>query len=168
MYIGRVYEKIVAAKDIYAKGLIKIPRPELIVLYNGPDTDWDIRELKLSDAFEDASALGIGHSTPLQLELSATMYNINQGHNEAMLRRSEKLNGYSAFIDKAREFDRELNDLSAALKKAVEYCIGQNILREFLEAHASEVVNLLFAEWKDEEALEYRYEEGRKDDAGLV
>jgi hypothetical protein len=165
MYIARVYEKITENSDVYAKGLIKIPRPELIVLYNGPDTNWDIRQLKLSDAFEDASALGVDISTPPPLELSATMYNINQGHNKTLLQNSETLNGYSAFIDKVREFDKELDDLAAALKKAVEYCIDRNILKKFLEAHASEVINMLFTEWKDEEALEYRYNEGRNEDA---
>jgi hypothetical protein len=169
MYIARVYEKIVETKDVYARGLIKIPRPEFIVLYNGPDTcepggfTWDTQELKLSTAFEDASALGVDISTPPPLELSVVVYNINQGHNKATLQKSETLNGYSAFINKVREIDRELDDLAAALKKAVEYCIDRNILKEFLESHASEVINMLFAEWKDEEALEYRYNEGRRE-----
>ncbi|MDR1446976.1 MAG: hypothetical protein LBI90_08795 [Treponema sp.] len=89
--------------------------------------------------------------------------NINQGHNKAILQKSETLNGYSAFIDKVREFDRELGDLAAALKKAVEYCIDRNILKKFLKLHSSEVINMLFTEWKDEEALEYRFEEGRNE-----
>jgi hypothetical protein len=142
MYIARVYEKIVETKDVYAKGLIKIPRPEFIVLYNGPDARepggfaWDTRELKLSEAFEDASALRADISAPPPLELSAVVYNINQGHNKTMLQKSETLNGYSVFIDKVREFERELDDLAAALKKAVTYCIDRNILKKFLEAHA--------------------------------
>ncbi|GHV96583.1 hypothetical protein AGMMS50293_29030 [Spirochaetia bacterium] len=160
MYIARVYEKIVATKNIYAKGLIKIPLPELIVLYNGPDTDWDTQELKLSDAFEDASALGVDMTMPSPLELSATMFNINQGHNKAMLQKSETLNGYSAFVSKVREFEKGNNDLATAIKKAVEYCIDRNILKEFLESHSSEVINMLFAEWNQEEALEYRFNEG--------
>jgi hypothetical protein len=163
MYVARIYEKIVGTKDIYAKGLIKIPRPELIILYNGPDTDWDKRELKLSDAFEDASDLGIDMAIPFSLELSAVMYNINQGHNKAILQKSKTLNGYSAFIDKVRKFEKEPNDLAVAIKKAVVYCIERNILKEFLELHSSEVINMLFAEWNQEEALEYRYEEGRRE-----
>jgi predicted transposase YdaD len=163
MYIARVYEKLVQTKDVYAKGLIKIPRPELIILYNGPDTDWDTMELKLSDAFEDVSALGIDSATLPPLELTVVMYNINQGHNKAMLEKSETLNGYSVFIDKIRKYDEELDDLAAAIKKAVEYCIDRNILKQFLELHSSEVINMLFTEWKEEEALEYRYEEGRNE-----
>jgi hypothetical protein len=165
MYMARIYEKIVETKDVYAKGLIKIPRPEFIVLYNGPDIDWDSLELKLSDAFEDATTISTGSSMSPPLELFAIVYNINQGHNKNLLQKSETLNGYSIFIDKVREFDQELDDLSAAIKKAVDYCVDQNILKSFLEKHSSEVINMLFAEWKEEEALEYRYEEGREEAA---
>ncbi|GHU48285.1 hypothetical protein FACS1894200_05040 [Spirochaetia bacterium] len=94
MYIARVYEIIVQVKDVYARGLVKIPFPQLFVLYNGPDVKWDSKQLKLSDAFEDAGALGID-CTKLPLELTVTVYNINPGHNEAMLRKSETLNGYT-------------------------------------------------------------------------
>ncbi|GHV27752.1 hypothetical protein AGMMS4952_09970 [Spirochaetia bacterium] len=162
MYVARIYEKIVETKDVYAKGLIKIPRPELIVLYNGPDVRWDTRKLKLSDAFEDASAWGID-CPALPLELTVTVYNINPGHNEAILRKSETLYGYSAFIGMIRTFDEELKDLAAAIKKAVEQCMERDILKDFLALHSSEVINMLFAEWKDEEALEYRYREGRNE-----
>ena len=159
MYIARIYEKIVGNKDVYAKGRIKIPRPEIFVLYNGPDTEWDTKELKLSDAFEDAGELA--SKLVLPLELTVTVYNINGGHNEAMVRRSAALFGYSVFIDKVREYYNGKDNLSAAIKAAVEYCIAQNILKEFFEAHASEVINMLFTEWNDEEALDYRYREGR-------
>ncbi|GHV95444.1 hypothetical protein AGMMS50293_17640 [Spirochaetia bacterium] len=92
------------------------------------------------------------------------VYNINQGHNKALLERSETLNGYSAFIDKVREFNNEPGNLKTAIKKAAEYCIERNILKSFLKTHSSEVINMLFAEWKDEEALEYRFTEGRNEE----
>ncbi len=52
-YIGRVYEKIIEIEKKYQKLLVKIPRPEFIVLYNGTDEYPDYKELKLSDAFMD-------------------------------------------------------------------------------------------------------------------
>jgi hypothetical protein len=161
MYIARVYEKILGTQDVYAKGLIKIPRPEIFVLYNGPDTDWDMKELKLTDAFEGAEGLVAEGASPLELQVK--MYNINGGHNEAMLRRSEYLLGFSIFIDKVREHYNGKDNLGAAIKTAVEYCLERNILKAFLEAHSTEVINMLFAEWKDEEALEYRYKEGMRE-----
>jgi hypothetical protein len=161
MYIARIYEKIVENKDIYAKGLIKIPQPEFYIINNGPDTNWDTQKLKLSDAFEDASPLGV--SSPMPLELITTVYNINQGHNKDIVRKSKKLSGYSVFIDKVREYEKESGDLEGAIKKAVKYCVENNILKDFLETHSKEVLNMLFTEWNQEEALEYRYNEGREE-----
>ena len=80
-----------------------------------------------------------------------------------MVRRSEKLTGYSVFIDKVREYEKERGNLEEALKGAVEYCIKHSILKTFLELHSSEVLNMLFTEWNQEEALEYRYNEGREE-----
>jgi hypothetical protein len=158
LYIGRIYEKLTQHSDIYAKELVKIPRPEFIILYNGPDTDWDTHELRLSTAFESASDVGAKGTAPL--ELTVTAYNINRGHNAKIIDKSEKLAGYSVFIDTVRDYNKELGNLEAAMKQAVGYCIAHNILKDFLELHSSEVINMLFAEWKDEEALEYRYNEG--------
>jgi len=35
MYIARVYEKIIGDRNIYSSRLLRIPRPEFYVLYNG-------------------------------------------------------------------------------------------------------------------------------------
>jgi hypothetical protein len=37
MYIGRIYEKIIAGRNIYSTKKIPIPHPVFIVLYNGTD-----------------------------------------------------------------------------------------------------------------------------------
>jgi predicted transposase YdaD len=50
-----------------------------------------------------------------------------------------------------------------AMKKAVAWCIANNILRSFLETHGSEVVNMLMTEWKLEDALVVEREEGREE-----
>jgi hypothetical protein len=52
-YVGRSYEKIVDRRSIYSRALVKIPKPEFIVLYNGNDRYADQQQLKLSDDFED-------------------------------------------------------------------------------------------------------------------
>ena len=36
-YIARVYEKIVTPKALYRTALVRIPKPEFIVVYNGPE-----------------------------------------------------------------------------------------------------------------------------------
>jgi hypothetical protein len=174
MYIARVYEKLTAGRNLYGRKKLSIPRPEFIVLYNGTDPYPDEDTLKLSDAFEDTASLGIPWEGPSGLELTVKVYNINRGHNEAILRRSERLEGYSALIAKVREFEaeqaggREAYKLSdeekeEAMTRAVRWCIAEDILRLFLETHGSEVVNMLMTEWKLEDALVIEREEGREE-----
>jgi predicted transposase/invertase (TIGR01784 family) len=49
------------------------------------------------------------------------------------------------------------------MAKAVRWCIAHNILKPFLETNGSEVVNMLFDEWKLEDALVVEREEGREE-----
>jgi len=141
MYIARVYEKIVNAKDkdsIYTTSKLTVPRPEFIVLYNGTDPSQpDEETLKLSDAFADPSSLGLSKNTAPELELSVKVYNINKGHNEPIIRRCEKLNGYSAFIDKVREFEKQDMIIDEAVSAAVKWCIANNVLKDFMLTHGS-------------------------------
>ena len=43
------------------------------------------------------------------------------------------------------------------------YCIRNNIMKEFLELHGSEVSNMLLSEWNMDEALEVAKEEGMEE-----
>jgi hypothetical protein len=161
MYIARIYEKIIDNRKIYRVRKIAVPRPEFIVLYNGVEPYPDESVLRLSDSFEE-SGLPVLSGGPA-LELEVKVYNINEGHNEAIVRRCEQLKGYSAFIGKVREFERRAGEKEGAMKEAVAYCIRHGILREFLKENSSEVINRLLTEWYWEDALEVRWEEGREE-----
>ena len=106
-YIGRVYEKIIDSKKRYQTKLVKIPKPDFIVLYNGKFPCPDYRELKLSDAFKSTTGLQAARNLNIPLELTAKVYNINPGHNEAMLKKSRILDGYSIFVDKIWEYEKK-------------------------------------------------------------
>jgi predicted transposase/invertase (TIGR01784 family) len=163
MYIGRIYEKITEGRDIYARNPIKIPRPEFFVLYNGVDPYPDEKDIKLSESFEKLDSLGLMEKSTFSLELAVRVININEGRNEAIAARCKKLAEYSAFIAKVRSFEKELGSLNEAIKKAVNYCQKHDILREFLELHATEVLNMLYTEWNWDDALAVRYEEGMEE-----
>ena len=162
MYIARVYEKIVEKENIYHRRVIKIPTPEFIVLYNGKENCLDHQELKLSAAFKDTTGLKPAESNKLQLELTVQVYNINHGRNPEILSRSAYLDEYSFFIKIVNDFNEHLS-LDESLKSAVKYCIERNVLKEFLEEHSSEVINMLFEEVTIEEIAEIRYKEGREE-----
>jgi hypothetical protein len=107
--------------------------------------------------------------------LTARVYNINEGHNRELVEKDETLRGYVLFIAKVREYERELSEgkspgeitseerketMKRAITQAVEWCIGNNILKGFFEKNGSEVINMLYGEWKLEEALVVEREEG--------
>ncbi|MDR3123425.1 MAG: Rpn family recombination-promoting nuclease/putative transposase [Treponema sp.] len=179
-YIARIYEKITIGKKTlwYGKKGFLIPRPEFIVLYNGVDPFPDRQTIRLSDAFEDVSFLGLPSGAPPDLELTARVYNINEGHNRDMVQKDATLSGYVLFTAKVREFEAGLSGgkkpgdvskderkriIQTAITKAVRWCIANNILKPFFEKNGSEVINMLFDEWKLEDALVVEREEGREE-----
>jgi hypothetical protein len=163
MYIARVYEKILGDKNLYASRALAIPRPEFFVLYNGTAPYPDEQGLKLSDSFLNPASLGLPEKESPALDLVVRVININQGRNEGIVRRCTVLNGYSAFVARVREYEKELGGKEEALKAAIKYCREHDILKEFLERHSSEVMNMLLTEWNWDDALAVRYEEGREE-----
>jgi hypothetical protein len=168
LYVGRVYEKIIDDRMIYASKQMAIPRPEFYVLYNGiaPYPDKDV--LKLSDLFESPEALGLPVKESPALELVVRVININEGKNEAIAKRCRLLAEYSAFVAKEREFEKDGLKRSEAINKAVIYCRTHDILKEFLEKNAKEIMNMLLTEWNWDDALDVRYEEGGEERAEKI
>jgi hypothetical protein len=160
LYIARIYETLTGEKNIYRSRRLSLPRPEFIVLYNGTAPYPDERTLKLSDAFRDPGELGLGPVGELPLELNVKVYNINQGHNEAIIGRCKALGGYSAFIGTVRGYEGRGRNREDAIKDAIKECIHSNILKDFLESHSKEVMNMLLTEWNWDDALAVQREEG--------
>jgi hypothetical protein len=159
-YIARVYEKIIGDKNVYSTKQIKLPRPEFFVLYNGAAPYPDEAKIKLSESFEKVDFPGIDKKDNPVLDLEVKVININYGRNEEIARKSKTLSSYSAFVAKVREYVAEGNDFEPSVRKAVVYCREHDILKEFLEKHATEVINMLSVEWSWEDALDVRFAEG--------
>jgi hypothetical protein len=151
VYIARAYEKIVGWKKLYQTKPFKIPRPEFIVLYNGKEDYPDYEELKLSDANKNIEEEKSSGKNKKSMELIVHVYNVNHGHNSEMMKKSETLNSYSIFIDKIREYQKNEKSLEKAVRSAIDYCIKNNILKEYLEAHGAEVLNMLLVELDEDE-----------------
>jgi hypothetical protein len=158
LYVGRVYERLIESRSIYRQKLVKIPKPEFIVLYNGEKDCPDRSALSLSDAF-----LGEGGGTAPVLDLKVKVYNVNYGRNPEILRKSKSLSDYAAFISRVRGNRAGGAALGAALREAIRYCVDHGIMREYLEANGSEVENMLFTEFNMDEAIQVWKEEGREE-----
>jgi len=161
IYISDVYKKIIDRKKLYQKKLEKIPKPEFIVLYNGNEPYPDHKELRLSEAFKKVEGLK-AVTENLPLELVVQVYNINLGHNSQILEKSKTLGGYSVFIDKINEYKKNNLSLEESMKTAIKYCVENDILRNFLEKHSSEVMNMIL-DWNWDDAIEAWQEEAREE-----
>ena len=161
-YIEKVYDKIVDYSKIHIKPIIKIPKPEFIVLYNGKDAFPEKKTLKLSDAFMDTKGLG-KEKDQAAMELVVQVYNINHGQNKEIQQKCEILNEYGLFIDKIREYEKTGLTLDESVVCAVKYCIENDILKDFLRIHGSEVVALMVHEYTTEDFVKAIVEHAREE-----
>ena len=143
LYLARAYEFIVADESIYKERMIKIPRPEFIVLYNGADPFPNEKTLRLSDVYKTSDKPDSGR----YLELSVRVVNINKGFNTKIIEGSTNLSGYVELISIVRENLINKMQLKDAVTKAVNDCIAQGILVEFLNRNSEKVINMLMAEF---------------------
>ena len=158
-YISSEYQKLVDKKSLYSSILQKIPAPQFIVFYNGTEKRKDSWVNHLSEAFENLPG------NP-KLELEVLTININEGHNEELMEHCQTLKEYAKYVNCVRKYAREL-ELNEAVKLAVDECIRNNILSEFLRANKSEVISMSIFECdKEEEERKLRkaeYEAGVAD-----
>jgi len=149
LYLAREYEVILEQRNenILKYGLVKIPTPACIVLYNGMEKRPEVEILKLSDAFENQEV------EPC-LELFVKVLNINNGMNENVLNSCKTLKDYVILISKIRENYNEIGDLAKAIHKAVDYCIDADHLRSFLIRNRAEVEPMLLSEGTVEEYVD--------------
>ncbi len=104
------------------------------------------------------------------LELKVKVLNINSGMNEELKERCPELKQYMQYIDRVRNYSKEM-ELKDAVIKAVEECIRDNILRDFLMEQKAEVVRMSIYEFDEEREMaiiraderELGREEGRQE-----
>ena len=152
-YISRLYETIFESKEKYSRKLLHIPRPEFYVFYNGEEPFPCNKTLNLSDAFieriEDSS-----------LELIVKVININQQNHHPLLKNCQTMYEYTVFVETVRKW-KEL-DPQNGFQKAIEECIANNILRDYLKRKTKEVLNMLLAEYNYETDIAVQRAEERE------
>ena len=146
LYISSEYSKLVGRRKLYEEKLTKIATPHFMVFYNGTKTCAECRELKLSDAFL------VREETP-ELELRVQVLNINKGFNEDLKEQCKTLGEYMQYVDKVRNYAKEMS-INHAVDRAVDECIEQDVLREFLQKEKAEVKHMSLLEYDAELALE--------------
>ena len=152
-YISRLYETLFESKEKYSRKLLHIPTPEFYVFYNGEEPYPSDNILKLSDAF-------IEKNVESNLELTVKVININQQNRHPVLENCKTMQEYSIFVETVRKW-KEI-DSQNGFQKAIEECIVNNILRDYLKRKTKEVLNMLLAEYDYETDIAVQRAEERE------
>lgn len=88
-------------------------------------------------------------------ELKVKVININSDKAHKILDKCGILREYSQFIDMVRKYSGEED----SIKKAINACINQGILADYLKRKGSEVTNMLIAEYSYEEDIQVKQQE---------
>ncbi|MCL1997301.1 MAG: hypothetical protein FWG65_00860 [Turicibacter sp.] len=157
IYVADSYDRLIKMRGeerfIYNSKLYKIPKPQFVVFYNGLTDRPEQEILRLSDAFEDGG-VDLG-----KLELEVAVYNINKGKNAELFAKCDTLRQYADFIAKIREFEKIYKDYDEAVKAAVEFCIANDVLADFLKKNGGKVVSILTAVYDEDVAMRVFAEE---------
>lgn len=152
-YVSDMLQGIVRDRDLYGRTLVKIPAPRFVVFYNGTAEQPEQKELRLSEAF-------LQETGRPELELSVTVLNINPGKNEELLEGCPLLKEYMQYVEKVRGHLAE-HGLEEAVNLAVDECISEGILAEFLFRNKAEAIAVSIYEYDEEKHLKNLYEEGK-------
>lgn len=162
--INRIFEQqIPNKKKVYQKKLIKLPRPEFVVIYNGPVPYPEHTVIRLSDAFERVEGFD-----EIAMDLSVKVYNLNGGYNEPIKDNSERMKGYGFFVDRMRYHEAEERKRGTppdgitltAIRKTIVDNKDANLMKAFWEKTEEEDIRMLCTEWDQELAVEVSREEG--------
>ena len=161
IYYTTIISKFVKKKNIYGRTLVKIPVPKFVVFYNGDEDQPAECEMRLSDAFEKKT------DNP-ELELVCKVYNINFGKNQQLLEKCEVLKQYMTFVDYVKYYlsqqdDDDEDDLKKAINMAIDRCIEDGVLVEFLMENRSEVVKVTQMDYTFDRQIIMEREAGREE-----
>lgn len=156
IYYTIIISKIIKNKNIYGRGLVKIPVPKFAVFYNGSEDQPEEYELKLSDAFEKET------DNP-ELELVCKVYNINFGKNKKLLDKCDVIREYMIFVDYVRYYHKEqkFENMETAINRAIDRCIEEGVLAEFLRKNRNEVVKVTQLDYTFDRQITLEREDAR-------
>ena len=110
-------------------------------------------QMKLSDAYMNATE-------EINLELKVNFHNIAYDKEKTLLQKSRSLRDYSFFIECIKGNMADGMERAQAIREAMRYCEEHDIMKEFLQQHEGEVVDMVNFEWNQKDFEEAILEEG--------
>ena len=143
-YVAQLFNNLVKAREkIYRNEEIKFPDPLFYVFYDGDSKEPLEQELRLSDLLQ-----GTSH----RLELIVKMYNINDGIGQPLLQKCDYLRDYSKLVGKVKQGIKRKLTRRQAIIEAIEWCIKNGFMRDYLLNKKDEVFGMLDWQWDMDEA----------------
>lgn len=138
LYVADMYRSRVRHRDLFKDKCVMIETPHFITFYSGDDImKEDEVILKLSDSYISKT------KEEPELELKVRVLNINKGHNKVLLEACESLHGYSELVEAVRRYRGQNFSIDRAVVSAIDYCIENNILKDFFAERREEVISML-------------------------
>ena len=145
-YLSQLYQMYIEKNDmnIHTSMLVKIPEPRFIVFYNGSTKKPDTFKMRLSDAFERrGDGAGGDCSTTANVakdfEWTATVININPGHNKTLQKNCKPLYDYVRYVGRIADNKKKGLPIKEAVDDAVNWAIEQDFLDGFFKMNKAEV-----------------------------
>ena len=154
-YVAQVLQGMVKDENLYGPPLVMVPTPKFVVFYNGTARQPERQTLRLSDSF-------IKKHAPVNLELVVEIININSGNNEELMRNCKLLREYVLYIEKVRYFACNM-PIEQAVSRAVDDCISEGILADFLLQNKAEAIAMSIFEYNQEAHMKHVRKEGYED-----
>ena len=152
LYISHLYSRLTVKANLYGERIVQIPAPEFIIFYNGKDEMPERQLLKLSDMYS------VKEENP-KLELEAMLLNISGTNNRKLKEACRTLRDYAIYTDKIRAYT-ETMELPEAVDRAINECIEEDILRDFLMEHKAEARAMSIFEYDQERHMQQEREAG--------
>ena len=130
-----IHSRLTVKANLYGETIVRIPAPEFIIFYNGKDEMPERQLLKLSDMYS------VKEEKPKLKEACRT------------------LRDYAIYTDKIRAYTEKM-ELAEAVDRAINECIEEDILRDFLMEHKAEARAMSIFEYDQERHMQQEREAG--------
>ena len=96
-------------------------------------------------------------------EWTVRVLNINPGNNLELLEKCKPLKGYMTLITLIRREQAAGKEITEAAAAAIDICIENNILRDYLIKHKAEVTGMILTEYNEKLHEQTLRKEGREE-----
>ena len=155
VYVAQLYTKYVESRGLnpYGSRRIMLPTPHIYVFYLGTDGEPEREEQLLSSSFANG---------PGDVEVHVHVVNVREGKNTALMEACEALAGYAHLV-RLVEDNRRAIGLGAAIHRAVERCVAEGYLVDYLTDRMAEVEGMLLTEYDEAATMELLRKEALED-----